>query len=108
MDISADKFSLAKWIDHPLYFIICLAVGVGLWTLSFNDKKVNYESIQLSSFAENLAAVQSTELETINRLPAQKNYKKELPKRFKDNPVFKVFVHIENLIGEPDSAEPEK
>lgn len=97
MEIYSKKYSIEKWINHPVYVIFCFAVGFSLWTLSFEKKKV--ETIQLSSFARNLAEVRNSDSETIYRISDEKRHRKPLPKKFKSNPAFQVFEKIESIIN---------
>lgn len=100
MDKFPVKKILTQWTSHPSYFVICLAIGFAFWSLCFEKEKNTVQTIQLSSFAENLAHVHGTESEAISRLSMVKKHKKELPRKFKDNPAFMVFQKIEDLVNE--------
>lgn len=101
------KNSLVRWTDHPVYFWFWMAIGITLWTFSFEVKKVNTQNLHLSSFAENLIQVRNAENKIISkdRSPGSvgnskfKTFKKPLPKKFQGNPAFMLFEKIEELIN---------
>lgn len=106
--------SFEKWINHPIYFAFCVAVSLGLWTLSLESKKEELKSIQLSSIADGVKEVQDNESETIKKLSEKrgpsgvpkKPAKKKLPKKFKGNPAFKLFEKVDQLINQKKVPSP--
>lgn len=106
--------SFQKWINHPVYFVFCFAASLVLWTLSFETKKEDLKSIQLSSIAEGVKEVKNNESETIKKLtekraPSEapkKTGKKELPKKFKGNPAFKLFEKVDQLLNQKKTPIP--
>ena len=115
--------SFEKWINHPVYFVFCFAVSLGLWTLSFDTGKEEPQSIQLSSIAEGVKEVKNKQPEAIQKLSekrapadisekrapsgaAKKPAKKELPKKFRGNPAFKLFEEINQLINQKKTPIP--
>lgn len=117
MGIFSKKHSFAKWINHPVHFLFWVAAGFSFWTMNFEEKKVDLNSVQLSSLSENLIKEQNTDYKTLQRLSVQKEiqaqvktverapssvvvgkHKKGLPKKFQKNPAFMLFGKIEEFI----------
>lgn len=106
MEIYSARRTIEKWINHPGYVIFCFVIGCAFWTLSFESKKNKYENIQLSSFAKNLNEVHKAEMVSINRLSVERvnnRNVKQLPKKFRSNPAFQLFIYIEELVSKPDA-----
>lgn len=106
--------SFEKWINHPVYFVFCFAASLVLWTLSFETKKEDLKSIQLSSIAEGVNEVKNNESETIKKLSEKrapsaapkKPGKKDLPKKFRGNPAFKLFEKMDQLLNQKKATIP--
>ncbi len=121
MDHIAALFLQKKWIKFQLYFILSVAVGLGVWNLltvnpginseinSEINTKINTQNIQLSSIAENANEVRRAEIATIARLSATPHNKTNTrintrysAKRFEDNPAFKLFAYVHKLVSQPE------
>jgi hypothetical protein len=82
-----------KWIQHPSYFAFCFALGLCAWSFSFQTKKTKSEIIQFSFQNHAQNELYLNEAKFISRFPSSEitNPKKQLPKRFRSNPAFKLF-----------------
>jgi hypothetical protein len=82
-----------KWIKHPTYFVFFFALGLCAWSFTFQAKKPKAEIVQFSlhNYAQNEFYL--NEAKFISRFPSSEitNPKKQLPKRFRSNPAFKLF-----------------
>lgn len=80
------------FLNHPLYFATCFALGLALWSICF----IKEEPKQLGAFAKASIEVREkakAELVKIQkRTPANTN--KKIPKRFERNPAFQLFEKV--------------
>lgn len=122
-----------------LFIFSFLAVVLIAFGFLFMEKNTDFQTLQLSSFAEKLKEVRATEYETINRLTDQqvlkelektkvkwtlngreeysvspeevekigKRHKKQLPKKFRDNPAFRFFEQINQMLNQKAQITPE-
>ncbi|MEK6628568.1 MAG: hypothetical protein AABY53_08070 [Bdellovibrionota bacterium] len=85
-------------VKHWVYFVLIFCIAIGVWSIFFEDAKKN---VQLSE-------IHKAEMRALNRLSVSSTQKnltaKRLPARFEDNPAFKLFVYIDELMNRPDQA----
>lgn len=106
--------SFEKWINHPVYFVFCFVVSLGVWTLSFDKAVEDVKTTHLSSIAEGVKETKNTESETIKKITekrapseaSKKPGKKELPKKFRGNPAFRLFEKVDHLINQKKVPNP--
>lgn len=100
---------------HWVYFALIFCIAIGVWSIFFEDTNKNIENTQLSSFSKKSAEVRKAEIASINRLSitpqaadgiiqVKKTNFKKLPPRFEDNPAFKFFVYVKELLNKSDQT----
>jgi hypothetical protein len=89
-----------KWIQHPMYFVFCLALGLFAWSFSFHAKKPIAEALQFSLTKNAQYELYVNEQKFMSRFPASgaaKPYKK-IPKRFRSNPAFQLIEKLKHVV----------
>lgn len=110
MDFSLFKFNQRVSSKHFGYSFLLVILIFSVWNI-LSEKKMNIEQINLSSVAKTQNHMQEAEIKAIHKLSTSKsvNSASELPKRFRENPAFKLFVYFKKSVNQmPDNVNDRK